>query len=457
MQAGTKDIMCGQIKRENQKQVLSHTNRPGQSFQKESPTQHLGNETKLDNDFTNTLECIDHMKVKTFTPPNNPQFAQKWEQFQTSIRRLTLEWMEIMQECTNSVDVYDTTEKNKKHTEPNNITQIETIKNTLNTTQAKPKHNQRMESPSTYEEAFKAIQRRSPPLQNRTYAEVARSAANLTTCIPDTPGEQELNAAPNIETTQAPTIKEKRNRKYRFRNLCQRQPKKQKTSQISEPNWIPDITGEQEGEERECLELTPPTTREPPLPDEKGPCPPQHRQETGQSKRRTAGDDENKVEHDIQKGGALDEAQRTTLGDAQRNRHQRTLLFKMHTALQHQERERIKNHTVYADKKSRTKVFDTFNQEVRYSYYFDEPEEWRKCLAPLQSMIADLLQGKHVVPKETRETRYRSYRSVDSHVMDVVRCIVKNPELSATPWGQLTHKDLPTISPAELQTKESLR
>jgi enamine deaminase RidA (YjgF/YER057c/UK114 family) len=66
---------------------------------------------------TSTLSFLSGMgpiNPKTFTMPNNAQFTQKLRSFQNTLQQLTLDWIDILQECTKNDGVHTQNEETEK-------------------------------------------------------------------------------------------------------------------------------------------------------------------------------------------------------------------------------------------------------------------------------------------------------------------------------------------------------
>jgi uncharacterized protein YifE (UPF0438 family) len=78
-------------------------------------------------------------------------------------------------------------------------------------------------------------------------------------------------------------------------------------------------------------------------------------------------------------------------------------------------------------------VRDRYASELYQGYEGGDPEEWRSIL-PLQFKLRDILMGKSIFQLKHLTTAVRGYRDPESHVTEILRCIVANPIAMPTPW-----------------------
>jgi hypothetical protein len=116
MQAGLASIKRNCNAKENFKQVRTHCGPPEQKSNIVRASDHDGNQPNPQTDFDSIISNIGHLNSKTFTMPNNAHFAQKWQSFQNTLQQLTLDWIDILQECTKTdgVCVEPTTKETEK-------------------------------------------------------------------------------------------------------------------------------------------------------------------------------------------------------------------------------------------------------------------------------------------------------------------------------------------------------
>ena len=116
MQAGLASLKRNCNAKENLKQARTHCGPPEQKSNSARASDHDGNQPNSQTDFDSIISNIGHLNPKTFTMPNNAQFARKWQSFQNTLQQLTLDWIDILQECTKTdgVCVEPKTKKTEK-------------------------------------------------------------------------------------------------------------------------------------------------------------------------------------------------------------------------------------------------------------------------------------------------------------------------------------------------------
>ena len=102
--------------KENFKQIRTPCGLPEQKPNIDSARDHCINQPNSETDFNSIISNIGHFNSKTLTMPNNAQFAQKWQSFQNTLQQLTLDWIDILQECTKLMECLSNQQKKKLKT-----------------------------------------------------------------------------------------------------------------------------------------------------------------------------------------------------------------------------------------------------------------------------------------------------------------------------------------------------
>jgi hypothetical protein len=100
MQAGLASLNSNCKTKENFKQTRIAQAPPEQKSAAGKAIDHHAEPRESKTDFNSIISELGQFNSKTFTMPKTAQFEQKWQLFQNTLQQLTLDWIDIMRECT---------------------------------------------------------------------------------------------------------------------------------------------------------------------------------------------------------------------------------------------------------------------------------------------------------------------------------------------------------------------
>ena len=457
MQAGLASLKRNCNAKENFKQGRTCREPPEQKPEVHQAQEHHGESTKPEADFNSILSGIGQINSKTFTMPNNAQFAQKWRSFQNTLQQLTLAWVDILQECTKNDGVCAEPTKNKtektgqdtkkisKKQQPATTKSRNHKRREITITTHKAQRTEITTMTTSLKEGFKRIR--------RTYADAtigAPGTAEIVTASPectlDIPREQNGPALRNQLETNG-DVEESTLDDQEWTKVT----KKSRRNPVTPPGKKPEAThsdctldttrehDEPAMEEIQIHEATVQTEEQIQKAKEEW-----ERQAKKPNGRYLGGSLFNRTPYDYH----IDMRRQARREAFLAQPDHRSLLFRAHVARQHPDRLMRQISSVPPNEShlsTRSSLRKEFRDEI-LATMDEEPAEWRSMVS-IQFCLMDVLQGKPVFPKRALDRPCRGYREADEHVTEILRCISANPSLMATPWGESLYE------PKSIETK----
>jgi hypothetical protein len=178
MQAGLASLKNNCKPKENFKQTRIAQAPPEQKSAAGKAIEQHAEPSESKTDFNSIISELGQFNSKTFTMPKTAQFEQKWQIFQNTLQQLTLDWIDIMRECTTKKDDgHKTKTENQKSPKDMKTTNEKMGK------KAKWKTNEEMENKSTKITQKPTLTKEMPTSLkeglkklSRTYAQAASGA-----------------------------------------------------------------------------------------------------------------------------------------------------------------------------------------------------------------------------------------------------------------------------------------